>query len=429
MATYYNVVGEKLPNLANLSNPNVSDQIFIWDDSAQKGKRISLNALATYIGNIPLPPPTDPGFVPVGGYTGGIQPFETTNNTLTSQFSSILGGDNHVINNSSYSSVGGGKGNSIQDNKDSFIGSGRGNIIQGGNPFGINSILSGYYNALTQNISSTIISGTYHISQNSYFSFIGNGNNNYILTGSQCSILNGVNNEIENAQDGTILSGNGNRIYNCSFSSILGGYQNDVTHNKSFVLGDNITTTADRHTWVNNLAVTYGAVVGHVLTCANADGRVTWQAPGGGGAFTYSAIHRIVTANTALNAVSTRGCSILGGENNQITVAAIYSSIAGGYGNVINEPYSFIGGGLYNTVNHRRAFILGDNIASVRENALHAEQVVIKGGGSNYGSLNLPILALDPAAPVDGDIWVFESGATYELRIKFSTGIKAVALA
>jgi hypothetical protein len=115
--------------------------------------------------------------------------------------------------------IGGGCNNTISCSSCSFIGGGEGNQICNAYSSGVSS---GRYNVVK--CYTSIISGGYfnHICSN--YSHIGGGYNNKIYTNYHCS-------------------------------GILGGRSNIVNHTRSFIVGANITTTADCTTFTNNLCV------------------------------------------------------------------------------------------------------------------------------------------------------------------------------
>ena len=156
-----------------------------------------------------------------------------TVNTAGSFGNAIVGGRlNEILDaagNETYLSfIGGGEGNKIDAHQSSIVG-------------GINNHIDG------QNL-------------NPVYSFIGGGFNNYISS-SASNIVGGTQNKIHvGATNSSIVGGVSNRISGSgaqlsNYSAILGGCGNVLKHEKSFIIGANITSTANCTTFMNNVTL------------------------------------------------------------------------------------------------------------------------------------------------------------------------------
>ena len=174
--------------------------------------------------------------------------------------SSLLGGDRNCLA-ADYAVIAGGQCNSGSGNF-GFIGAGQGNCVL---DVAKGAIVGGKNNLICNN-------GSYQC-----HSFIGGGCGNQICGGTttENSILGGKNNKIcaSYSSGNSILGGNSNiigggyRSYSVigngyqnqvaggSCNGILGGYSNYLSHNFSFIIGCNITSTSERYTFMNNACV------------------------------------------------------------------------------------------------------------------------------------------------------------------------------
>ena len=117
-----------------------------------------------------------------------------------------------------------------------FIGAGRNNFNRGSSA----GIVAGWGNKIC-NVA--------------YYGFIGAGQYNHLVGGTQhAAIVGGCNNVLENNTDRSIIgAGLSNTICDgACCSGILGGTLNIVDHDKSFIIGSNITSSAACTTFVNN---------------------------------------------------------------------------------------------------------------------------------------------------------------------------------
>jgi hypothetical protein len=166
------------------------------------------------------------------------------NNTASTCYSVILGGSSNTVSSGYdagfavcvtqvYSTIAGGSGNSIYGCAN-FIGGGLGNSIAPPR------LLSGE----STSVGTVIAGGTYNCSCCANTAVvIGGGANNMICYASNGVIAGGCKN--------TLVGMGGVPSY---YSGILGGTNNTVQHDNSFIVGSNITSSADCTTFVNNLS-------------------------------------------------------------------------------------------------------------------------------------------------------------------------------
>ena len=169
-----------------------------------------------------------------------------TAGTGASSFNSILGGElNEILdelgNSTSHSTIGGGECNKI-DADHAVIGGGCKNYIGGValNPEA--STIGGGHNNFISSSASTIAGGEgNHINEQSECSFIGGGHQNII------SLLANTN---------TIGGGTQNNIAEgACCGGILGGQRNKLQHDKSFIIGSELTSSAACTTFMNNAII------------------------------------------------------------------------------------------------------------------------------------------------------------------------------
>jgi hypothetical protein len=169
-----------------------------------------------------------------------------TANSGVSSFNSILGGElNEILdelgNSTSHSTIGGGECNQI-DADHAVIGGGCKNYIGGValNPEA--STIGGGHNNFISSSASTIAGGEgNHINLASECSFIGGGHQNKVDINSQNSVIGGgTQNNIATTTD-------------CG--GILGGQRNKLQHDKSFIVGSNLTSSAVCTTFMNNAII------------------------------------------------------------------------------------------------------------------------------------------------------------------------------
>lgn len=83
------------------------------------------------------------------------------------------------------------------------------------------------------------------------------------------------------------------------------------------------------------------------------------------------------------------------------------------------DPTTLVDGGLwFNTSDNQMKFSDGAAVYPL----VHLED------GTNRGSLNLPVLAADPSAPSDGDVWLFDNGGVRAIRARMGGTTYGVTL-
>ena len=337
---------------------------------------------------------------------GGFQNTISGSGTLNSG-SYIGSGYQNQITSSAFSRnfIGTGFQNQIKNGQNNFIGAGVNNIINAsvGVIFGANNIIQGADGDYAASFS-TILGGDCNIIQSDY-------------GGARVSdtIINGSESLID--ADGYNLIGNG-RFHqitgSVSGSAILAGEYNQIKHSNSFILGSNITSSAEDTTYVNNLDVE-GTVSASIFSGSFVgDGSGLTNVPGGGGGNSITVqdngtplttdlsllnfVGATVTEPTADNVTVTIGsglyeagtgaCSINPtiGSN---TVAAPTSSIAGGELNNIscvdaNSSHNFIGGGRNNLISGSFAgVIVGGGFNTLTTGSSNTIQIYDFIGGGN----------------------------------------------
>ena len=143
-----------------------------------------------------------------------------SSHTNTGTNSTIAGGTLNTAS-AACSFIGGGQNNSISDYY-------YGTIVGG-----CNNTISGYGN------SSAIVGGSSNTLSDAYCGFIGGGFNNCLT----------------DAQIGQVIVGGRDNEVRGSCSGILGGTSNTVSNTNSFIIGSNLTSTANCYTFMNNACV------------------------------------------------------------------------------------------------------------------------------------------------------------------------------
>jgi len=313
--------------------------------------------------------------------SGQITPTNAYANSVTSNYSSVLGGkDNTISGTTTYSTIAGGQTNEISDSaRWSFIGAGKGNDING---FGYSSINSGRNNFISHggystigggkgnqitvsNVFSTSIGGGQYNRASAAFSTIGGGNYNKLGGGLQPS----------SPTDGRysfIGGGKSNKLYN-TLSVIAGGELNQIGSPSDAVTLEHNTIGGGNSNTIGSYS--YNTIAGGESNTITTGGGSTI---GGGNG----------------NKVYTWGSTIAGGQSNIIHYSSYYSFIGGGDSNVIQTgfTYSSIVGGQSNVVNHSGAHIIGSNITSFTANTTHVEKLNVK---TLNGTTAITSLAVD----------------------------------
>ena len=205
-----------------------------------------------------------------------------TLNSLVGNAATIGGGYCNVMTYSGgdYSTIAGGCRNCMNVNSSTC----RGNFIGGGE---LNCMIMSSYSTIGGGYSNyfcdsdtpgycnrgcygTIAGGYANINNGSCYAFIGSGQQNCIDHSHSGGIMGGITNKIIDSSYSFIGIGSSNCICNTSYGTIvgganncvtgvcagiLGGFSNCVTHNHSFAIGCNLTSTADCYTFMNNACV------------------------------------------------------------------------------------------------------------------------------------------------------------------------------
>jgi len=187
-----------------------------------------------------------------GSTSTAIIPIASDAATSIGAYSTIAGGRHNEIRTTSPNSfIGSGCQNCITHFM-SFIGAGCKNTGSSGCSF-----IGAGRNNFNQGSSAGIVAGWENkICNLAYYGFIGSGQCNTLVGGTQhAAIVGGCNNVLNDNTDGGIIgAGKSNTISNgACCSGILGGVSNTVDHDKAFIIGSNLTTTAQCYTFVNNL--------------------------------------------------------------------------------------------------------------------------------------------------------------------------------
>ena len=181
----------------------------------------------------------------------GIIPSASDSPTTLGAYSTIAGGRHNEIKSTSTNSfIGSGCKNCLTQGM-SFIGAGCQNTGSTGCTF-----IGAGRNNFNRGSSAGIVAGWGNkICNVAYYGFIGAGQYNHLVGGTQHSaIVGGCNNVLEDNTDRSIIgAGLSNTICDgACCSGILGGTLNIVDHDKSFIIGSNITSSAACTTYVNN---------------------------------------------------------------------------------------------------------------------------------------------------------------------------------
>ncbi len=283
----------------------------------------------------------------VSGTTNSVVPTFGTN-TNSSNYSTIAGGDNNIINTQSiYSNIVGGQNNTIYGTY-STIGGGKLNTIthipQGGLDPGSN------YNSIVGGSGNTINTG-------SAYSVIAGGENNTIISGStHSSIIGGNNNLISGSTHSTIICGDGNIInlngaYGSDRSTVF-GLDNTLLNTDNSIIGGrgNVATETEN-------VVIFGRL-----------NNIT------------SSLNSSITGGIS-NTINTGGISFIGGgQNNTISGGTgSFGVIAGGYNNINGSIYSSIlGGGHNDTAGFTNTHIIGSNLTATKANTTYVENIKVK---------------------------------------------------
>ena len=169
-----------------------------------------------------------------------IIPTNTSSNSVSSDKSSILGGDSNTINtNSGRSIITGGRGNNVEGEY-SFIGNGMSNSISGRGSW--NTVINGESNDLSLDPSSnynTVVGNSHSITGTSLVanSILGGQNNNIHTRGGSnpinSSIMGGSNNTVYGPDNVVIIGGEGNLIDVIPDRAVIAGGNNNKISGES----------------------------------------------------------------------------------------------------------------------------------------------------------------------------------------------------
>ena len=182
-------------------------------------------------------------------------------NCVFGDYGTIRGGSNNVIIDN-YSTVGGGQYNSASGIS-SVIGGGCGNSSDG-----MCSVVMGGQSNDADGNSSVIGGGVCNVVDGTKSNILGGqcnfvaGNCSTIISG-QCNLIERnysvINSGIHNYISGSysVIGGGGLNDLSGSCSGIFGGGYNSIReHNDVFILGSNITASANKSTYIDSLAIT-----------------------------------------------------------------------------------------------------------------------------------------------------------------------------
>ena len=211
----------------------------------------------------------------VNGYLGFIGGGGTS--TIEGNHSVIAGGCANYIKYCE-NFIGGGSFNTIGDtgtslshcaDRRSVIVGGSANTICGGSAMGLgyctgNFIGGGQSNTLRYSSCAVLVGGHSGCITGATYGFLGGGYNNTV--NNCCAVVVGGYNNSNGGQASTILGGSTNTISGASnLAAILGGANNTINHNCSFIAGQSITTDKSNYFFVNNLDAS-GNIIGSTLS-------------------------------------------------------------------------------------------------------------------------------------------------------------------
>ena len=207
-----------------------------------------------------------------------------SNDIVNSDASTIAGGQNNTIDNTSnWSAIGGGLTNTIDYNSDySAIAGGASNTITGTSTYG--AIGGGWANTIDNNSTRSVIGGgqTNTIDNSSYWSAIGGGGTNTIDNSSDFSAIGGgQTNIIDNNSNWSAIGGGGNNTIDNANYAFAAGWRAKVQpgHHGTFLWAD--STDADFASGASNQFAAR-ASGGYSLTTNSAGTNGCFLAAGGG---------------------------------------------------------------------------------------------------------------------------------------------------
>ena len=168
---------------------------------------------------------------------GNVSFTHSTNSTASSDYTSILGGQNNGITSSSNnSSIVGGTGNTIDGSTYSFIAGGSDHTIHDASR---NGILGGYNQTIQDSANNAIVGGRdLAIAGSSNNNLLGGGDDNTIHSGSTLSaIIGGVFHDLRQASKTVIIGGQSHETNTSSSEdAIIGGYDGHFTNTQQTVM-------------------------------------------------------------------------------------------------------------------------------------------------------------------------------------------------
>jgi hypothetical protein len=311
--------------------------------------------------------------------SGNVSFTHSTNSTASSDYTSILGGQNNGITSSSNnSSIVGGTGNTIDGSTYSFIAGGSDHTIHDASR---NGILGGYNQTIQDSANNAIVGGRdLTIAGSSNNNLLGGGDDNTIHSGSTLSaIIGGVFHDLRQASKTVIIGGQSHETNTSSSEdAIIGGYDGHFTNTQQTVM------------------------------------------LGGKGNFTNTNNTGAVSS-VNLNANGTSHSFFGGGEDH--TGSSNHAAIIGGSGHTISGNRSVILGGI--------------NITATASDTVYVPNLEVRGqaytpiydnltGGTTFvpdwDNSNVQILTLSGNTNISGGTSTMEGGSTYTVIVKQSNG-------
>jgi hypothetical protein len=352
------------------------------------------NLIGGYISNAVVQPGSGGNVIAGGGFNGGP-------NLIYSNSSGVFigaGSVNSVGPNVNDSVIGGGYGNTIQFSESVIAGGNRNTVQSGYSVVGggyYNSIQS-------SQSGESVVGGGFEntIQTNTPVAFIGGGNNNTIQTGAGGAVIGGGNNStIEtNADHAVIAGGWQNDIQYWGYESVIGGgTYNAVGPSGQYtvIAGGHGNTNSASHSFIGggyqNLIQTnseFATIGGGEFNAVQPDSAFSTIA--GGHLNTIQGTNQnafIGGGNNNTIQANATGAIITGGNASVIQTNADHSVIAGGWQNIVQYwgYESVIGGGAYNAVGPYGQFAV---IAGGYNNTNLASYSSIGGGYKNMIQTN-----------------------------------------
>lgn len=278
----------------------------------------------------------------IGG--GGGTP--ATGNTVEATYGFIgNGSSNHIYIGSDNGFIGGGTSNEIATALSgfasplSFIGGGEGNAIRTNTAPGTHNVIAGgFFNEICDNSARTMIGGGDHNHAQGNFTFIGGGNQNFAL-GDGNTVAGGIGNNIRATSQASFIGGGGSNAICGLNDTIAGGNGNGILHgaNSSFIGGGFVNFIGNPTAIPASNPSNFSFIGGGAFNCVDTNSLTNSE---------YNAITggccNTIQPGSTFGYIGTGECNVLSGLGNQVV---------GGTHNNVNGFYSFIGGGNQNTIN------------------------------------------------------------------------------